>query len=163
MTVTALRRRVGARRRAARGSPAGRGAATAMPNGNTADKMWRPRTRFGRGADGGAVTAEIAAALPALVLVVIAALWTLSLGIMQLRCADAAREAARAAARGDAPAVVRQVAEAVAPDGAVVEVTERDGLVVVQVAVEVRPPVPFADQLPAPTVSAESIAVEESS
>jgi hypothetical protein len=109
------------------------------------------------------VTAEIAAALPALVLVVIAALWTLSLGLMQLRCADAAREAARAAARGDDPAVVRQVAEAVAPTGAVVEVTERDGLVVVEVAVEVRPPVPFADQLPAPTVSAESVAVEESS
>jgi hypothetical protein len=45
----------------------------------------------------------------------------------------------------------------------VVEVTERDGLVVVEVAVEVRPPVPFADRLPAPTVSAESVAVEESS
>jgi Flp pilus assembly protein TadG len=113
--------------------------------------------------DNGAVTAEIAAALPALILVVLAALWTLSLGLMQLRCADAAREAARAAARGDDPAVVRQVAEAVAPSGAVVDVTERDGLVIVEVAVQVRAPVPFGDHLPAPTVSAESIAVEESS
>ena len=144
-----LRRRGFPRRRTARGSPPGRSAASAKPSGGAADR--------------GAVTAEIAAALPALVLVVIAALWTLSLGLMQLRCADAAREAARAAARGDDPAVVRQVAEAVAPTGAVVEVTERDGLVVVEVAVEVRPPVPFADRLPAPTVSAESVAVEESS
>jgi Flp pilus assembly protein TadG len=149
MTLKTLRRRGIPRRRTARGSPPGCSAAAAKPIGGAADR--------------GAVTAEIAAALPALVLVVIAALWTLSLGLMQLRCADAAREAARAAARGDDPAVVRQVAEAVAPAGAVVEVTERDGLVVVEVAVEVRPPVPFADQLPAPTVSAESVAVEESS
>lgn len=149
MTVKTLRRRGISRRRTARGSPTSVSAATARPIRGTTDR--------------GAVTAEIAAALPALVLVVIAALWTLSLGLMQLRCADAAREAARAAARGDDAAVVRQVAEAVAPAGAVIEVTERDGLVVVEVAVEVRPPVPFADRLPAPTVSAESVAVEESS
>ncbi len=151
MRVMRLRRRGIPRRRAARGSPAGRGVSSA-------------ESATGRSAaDGGAVTAEIAAALPALVLVVIAAVWTLSLGLMQLRCADAAREAARAVARGDDPVIVRQVAEVVAPDGAVVEVTERDGLVVVEVAVTVRAPVPFADRLPAPTVSAESIAVEESS
>jgi len=149
MTVKTLRRRGTPRRRTVRGSPTGRSAAAATPTRGAADR--------------GAVTAEIAAALPALVLVVIAALWTLSLGLMQLRCADAAREAARAAARGDDAAVVRQVAEAVAPAGAVIEVTERDGLVVVEVAVDVRPPVPFADRLPAPTVSAESVAVEESS
>lgn len=149
MTVTTLRRRGTPRRRAARGSPTGQNPAAVRQDRSAGDR--------------GAVTAEIAAALPALVLVVIAALWTLSLGLMQLRCADAAREAARAAARGDDPAIVRQVAEAVAPAGAVVEVTEHDGLVVVEVAVEVRPPVPFADRLPAPTVSAESVAVEESS
>ncbi|HEX6336299.1 MAG TPA: TadE family type IV pilus minor pilin [Jiangellaceae bacterium] len=149
MTVTTLRRRGTPRRRSARGSPTGQNPALVRPDRSAGDR--------------GAVTAEIAAALPALVLVAIAALWTLSLGLMQLRCADAAREAARAAARGDDPAIVRQVAEAVAPAGAVVEVTEHDGLVVVEVAVEVRPPVPFADRLPAPTVSAESVAVEESS
>jgi Flp pilus assembly protein TadG len=140
MTVRTLRRRGLPRRRAARGSPVGQETV----------------------AERGAVTAEIAAALPALILVLVAALWTLSLGLTQLRCADAAREAARAAARGDDPEVVRQIAEAVAPDGALVEVTERDGLVIVEVAARVRVPVPFADQLPAPTVTAESTAVEES-
>ncbi|HEX6234082.1 MAG TPA: TadE family type IV pilus minor pilin [Jiangellaceae bacterium] len=149
MRVKSLRRRVIARRRAARGSPGGRALSS---DGSVATRA---------AADRGAVTAEIAAALPALVLVLVAALWTLSLGLMQLRCADAAREAARAAARGDDPAVVRQIAEAVAPDGAVIEVTERDGLVIVEVAVDVRAPVPFSDHLPAPRVSAESIAVEE--
>jgi Flp pilus assembly protein TadG len=149
MRVKSLRRRVLARRRAARGSPGDR---TGFGTGSVAART---------AADKGAVTAEIAAALPALVLVVVAALWTLSLGLTQLRCADAAREAARAAARGDDPAIVRQIAESVAPDGAVIEVTERDGLVIVEVAVEVRAPVPFSDRLPAPRVSAESVAVEE--
>jgi hypothetical protein len=59
--------------------------------------------------------------------------------------------------------VVRQVAEAVAPAGAEVDIVERDGLIIVEVAVKVSAPIPFADRLPAPTVSAESIAVEESS
>ena len=150
MRVRTLRRRGSPRRRAARGSPGGRGVTSAA-------------AATGRNAkDGGAVTAEIAAALPALILVVIAAVWTLSLGLMQLRCADAAREAARAAARGDDPVVVRQVAEAVAPAGAEVDIVERDGLIIVEVAVKVSAPIPLADRLPAPTVSAESIAVEES-
>lgn len=124
-----------------------------------------PRRRGPRGSlDGqrGAVTAEIAAALPALVLVTVVAIWGIALGLAQLRCADAAREAVRAAARGDDPTVVRQVAEATAPNGAVIVVTERDGLVVVEVQVDVAPPLPFADRLPRPTVSATASAVEES-
>lgn len=157
MRMTTLRRRAAPRRRAARGSPAEQGVNTT--GSATARIVASPPAV----AEGGAVTAEIAAALPALILVVLAAVWTLSLGLTQLRCADAAREAARAAARGDDASVVRQVAEAVAPAGAVVEVSEQDGLVIVEVAVKVRAPVPFADRLPAPTVSAESIAIEETS
>lgn len=111
--------------------------------------------------DRGAVTAEVAAALPALILVVVAVLWVIALGTTQLRSADAAREAARAAARGDDPAIVREVAEAVAPDGATVHVTERDGLVTVQVEVRVHPPMPFGDRIPAPTVRASAVAIEE--
>jgi len=45
--------------------------------------------------------------------------------VQQLRCLDAAREAARLAARGDAAAAVR-LAEAVAPAGARVQL-HRDG------------------------------------
>lgn len=135
MTVGTLRRRGLPRRRGPRGSPDGQR---------------------------GAVTAEIAAALPALVLVTVVAIWGIALGLAQLRCADAAREAVRAAARGDDPMVVRQVAEATAPARAQIVVTERAGLVVVEVRVDVAPPLPFADRLLGPTVSATAAAVEES-
>ncbi|MGH8825882.1 MAG: TadE family type IV pilus minor pilin [Jiangellaceae bacterium] len=109
----------------------------------------------------GAVTAEIATALPALVVVVIGAVWVVSVGLAQLRCADAAREAARAAARGDDPAVVSSVAEAAAPDGAVVRVRVEGELVTVEVVARIPLPLPFGDRVPAPTVRASAAAVTE--
>lgn len=107
------------------------------------------------------MTAEIAAALPALVLVTVAVIWTIAVALAQLRCADAAREAVRAAARGDHAEIVRDVAETAAPAGATVTLTHRDGMVVVEVVVQVRAPLPFADRIPAPTVRASAAAVEE--
>ncbi len=50
-------------------------------------------------ADRGSVTAELAVALPALVLLLLAGLTAVQAVTVQLRCVDAAREAARAAAR----------------------------------------------------------------
>ncbi|WP_308205284.1 TadE family type IV pilus minor pilin [Mycolicibacterium frederiksbergense] len=47
---------------------------------------------------------------------------------MQIRCVDAAREAARLAARGEADSAVA-VARRIAPDGAVIDV-RRDGALV---------------------------------
>lgn len=109
----------------------------------------------------GAVTAEIAAALPALVFVVAAAVWVVAIALAQLRCADAAREAARAAARGDSPAVVSELAEAAGPDGATVRVRVEGDLVTVEVSAKVPVPVPFGERVPAPTVRASAAAVRE--
>ena len=140
MTVGTLRRRGLPRRRGPRGSP---------------------QTRPTAASERGAVTAEIAAALPALVLVTAIAIWGIAVGLAQLRCADAAREAVRAAARGDDATVVQRVAEATAPAGAEIVVTARDGLIVVEVRADIGLPLPFADRIPAPTVSATASAVEE--
>jgi hypothetical protein len=107
------------------------------------------------------VTAEIAAALPALVVVVIGAVWMVVIAVAQLRCVDAAREAARAAARGEEPAVVSSLAKGVAPDGAIVRIRANGDLVSVTVAVRVPVPLPFGDTVPAPTVRAEAAAVLE--
>lgn len=109
----------------------------------------------------GAVTAEIAAALPALVVVVIGAVWVVSIALAQMRCADAAREAARAAARGEDPAVVADVAGEVAPDGARVRVDVESDLVTVEVSARIPVPLPFADGVPTPTVRATAAAVKE--
>jgi Flp pilus assembly protein TadG len=68
--------------------------------------------------DDGMVTAEFAVALPAFVLVVIAALCGVAVVTSQLRCVDAADVAARMAARGDSTSLVRTTALSAAPGGA---------------------------------------------
>jgi hypothetical protein len=77
---------------------------------------------MGRVADGGFVTAETAVALPALVLLAAMLIWGVVAAAAQIRCVDAARVGARAAARGDSDAV--SLARAAAPAGATVRLAE---------------------------------------
>ncbi|HZC71213.1 MAG TPA: TadE family type IV pilus minor pilin [Jatrophihabitans sp.] len=72
-----------------------------------------PSRRVLRG-ERGTVTAELAACLPVLVLVLAVALSAVSAVSARVRLQDAAREAARAAARGD-PAMAQQLAAQAAP------------------------------------------------
>jgi Flp pilus assembly protein TadG len=72
--------------------------------------------------DGGMATAELAVVLPTLVLVIAAGLSMVSVVLAQVRCVDAAREAARAAARGEPADVVRAAAARAAPGAASVDV-----------------------------------------
>ena len=55
--------------------------------------------------DAGMATAELAAALPVLMLLVLAGVYGVQVADARARCADAAREVVRAAARGDPRAV----------------------------------------------------------
>jgi expansin (peptidoglycan-binding protein) len=64
------------------------------------------------------VTAEFAVALPAFIIVVVAALAAIAVVTAQLRCVDAAATAARMAARGDAVIGIRATALSGAPGGA---------------------------------------------
>ncbi|GGB26656.1 hypothetical protein GCM10011492_16140 [Flexivirga endophytica] len=66
------------------------------------------------------VTAELAATIPALIFVLLVAVNAVMIGINQVRCVDAARVAARAAARGDSAAAVRQVGARAGPSGSTV-------------------------------------------
>lgn len=86
------------------------------------------------------VSAELAVGLPAVVFVLLVALGALSAGLDQIRCADAARVAARAAARGDAPSQVRQQGLRVAPQHAQVSVVISGDQVRVTVTSPVRGP-----------------------
>lgn len=125
---------------------------------------WR-RRRSPRGprCDGqrGTVTAETAVALPVLVAAAGVALELVLLGTTQLRSVDAAREAARAAARGEPTAVVRRVAREAAPAGARVEVRPGGGTVTVEVAATVAPLGPLARRLATVTVRARAVAAVE--
>jgi Flp pilus assembly protein TadG len=64
------------------------------------------------------VTAEFAVALPAFVVVLLAALFAVAAVLAQLRCEDAAAAAARMAARGEPTSQLRVAALADAPGAA---------------------------------------------
>ncbi|MEV8095918.1 TadE family type IV pilus minor pilin [Kitasatospora sp. NPDC085879] len=68
------------------------------------------------------MTAETAVAMPAMVLLAAMLIWGVVAAAGQIRCVDAARIAARAAARGDTDAVA--AARAAAPPGASVEIAQ---------------------------------------
>ncbi len=107
--------------------------------------------------DAGVATAELAAALPALIAVLLAAVWVLTAVSAQERCIDAARVGARAAARGEPDSVVRRWATRIAPPGADVTVTRMDGTVRVDVRATMRPAGSVGHLLP--TVSLDGSAI----
>ncbi|WP_369130938.1 TadE family type IV pilus minor pilin [Modestobacter roseus] len=110
------------------------------------------------GSEDGMVTAETAVVLPVLLVVLAGAVAAVVVVAAQLRCVDAAREGARAAARGEPAAVVERVAGAAGPDGAVVGQGSSGDTVTVTVAAVVAPlgPVPWRV-----TVTATATAVVE--
>jgi hypothetical protein len=104
----------------------------------------------------GMATAELAVAMPALLLVLVLALAGVRLGIDQARCLDAARAAARLLARGEPTGTVVAEARSLAPPGARV-VTGRSGDLV---SVEVRSDAPavlrWTGAVPAPAATARA-------
>lgn len=99
--------------------------------------------------------------LPVLLLVLAMGVWVLAGVLAQVRCTDAAALAARAAARGDAPADVTRTAQSAAPRGATVRVVEDAGTVRVEVSAEVRPFAGLLSALPAIEVSGSAVAARE--
>ncbi len=87
----------------------------------------------GRRSERGAVTAELAVAVPALLLVLALALSAVRLGVDRLRCADAAQVGARLLARGEDEGSARAAAQRVAPRDAVIGMSVAGGRVEVTV------------------------------
>ncbi|WP_285028777.1 TadE family type IV pilus minor pilin [Mycolicibacterium sp. lyk4-40-TYG-92] len=104
--------------------------------------------------DRGGVTVEAAFAVAALVAVAVLGVGGLGAVAAQVRCIDAAREAARLAARGDDGAAVETARHRTGPDGASVEVRRDGGRIVARVRVR-------APLLPGVTVGAEAVAAPE--
>lgn len=102
---------------------------------------WRHAvSRLRRRAECGTATAELAVCLPALVAVAATLTWGVAVGAAQVRCIDAARVAARAAARGEPTAVAVDAARRAAPRGADVSVAVVGGVVSVSVRADVPGP-----------------------
>lgn len=87
----------------------------------------------------GAVTAEAALVMPVLAAVTLALVWMLGLAVVQVRVTDAAREAARAVARGDPVEEAARLARTAAP-GAEVAIDVGGDRVRVRVVRTVQPP-----------------------
>lgn len=108
--------------------------------------------------DGGMVTAEIAVAMPVLMVLLAVGLTFVAVIAAQMRCVDAAREAARALARGESISVARSLANAAGPHGA----TLTSGTAGDRVHTSVRAAVaPIGGLFPAFTVHADAVALRE--
>ncbi|WP_352240207.1 TadE family type IV pilus minor pilin [Microbispora sp. NBRC 16548] len=107
----------------------------------------------------GSVTAETAVALPALVVVLTASLWAVTIVGAQLRCVDAARAGARAAARGEAAEEVSAAVLRLAPEGAMVSIRVGADTTRVEVIATVRPP--FRSPLPPARLRAAAVSATE--
>ncbi|HXH81124.1 TadE family type IV pilus minor pilin [Nocardioides sp.] len=112
-------------------------------------------------AERGAVTAELALALPLLLAVTVGLVWLLAVGAAQVRVVDSAREAARAVARGDDQASARSLALGIAPEGASVDIAIEGGQVTVTSSAEVEGPGGLFDFMADVVVSARSVALME--
>jgi Flp pilus assembly protein TadG len=117
--------------------------------------MARRVPRLARGPDAGMVTVEAAIALCSFVVVLGIALAAIVAVTDQLRCTDAAREAARLAARGE-PDEGRAAAQRIAPSGAQVSIRSDGDTVAVEVSAR-----PAGGLLPGVSVAGQAFAVAE--
>lgn len=115
----------------------------------------------GRRGERGAATAELAMSLPLLVAVTTGLVWLLAAGVGQVRVVDAARETARAVARGDPVDAAVRRGNRVAPPGAEVVVVRGAEEVRVVVTGKLAGPGGLFDFLPAVPLRAEAVALVE--
>ncbi|MEV3923399.1 TadE family type IV pilus minor pilin [Actinomadura coerulea] len=108
--------------------------------------------------DRGMATAEIAVALPSLVLITAMALWGVRAASIQLACTDAARSGARAAARGESLTAVRELVESGVPKEATVQLHRDEATV----RVDISAPVATAAAIGLPPVIVQAHAAAES-
>ena len=102
--------------------------------------------------DGGFSTVEAALAVATMVAVLVVCLAGVMAVFLQIRCIDAAREAARLVARTDAAGPA--AAASVAPAGAAVEIRREGGYVVARVSGR-------SPMLPGVVIAAEAVAAVE--
>lgn len=108
------------------------------------------------------VTAELATIAPFGVAFGLLLLWVVSLGLTQVRLADASREGARLVARGEPVETAELAAKKLSPDGAKVTVATDDGLVTVTVRAKSAMPIPFFSGIGARSMESSSVAADES-
>ncbi|HEY0902738.1 MAG TPA: TadE family type IV pilus minor pilin [Marmoricola sp.] len=111
--------------------------------------------------DDGAVTAEAAVVMPVLVLLALGLAWLVALGATHVRAIDAARETARAVARGEDTTTSVGLGRRVATAGSRISVRDEGDTVLVIVDAPVRGPGGIFGFLPVHHARATAVAAEE--
>ena len=111
--------------------------------------------------ESGAVTAEAAVVLPVVVLFALGLTWLVALGVTQVRALDAARETARAVARGDDTAASVALGRRVATPGARISVRDEGDTIIVTVDAPVRGPGGLFAFLPTYHARSEAVTAQE--
>lgn len=111
--------------------------------------------------EAGAVTAETAVALPVIAVFALSMAWLVSIGLVQVRAIDAARETARAAARGETAGVAVGLGRRVATAGSTVSVRRSGQSVEVTVSSPVTGPAGLFEAWSGFRVRAEAVAAVE--
>lgn len=109
----------------------------------------------------GAVTAEAAVVLPVVVLFALGLAWLVALGVTQVRALDAARETARALARGEDQSASVALGARVATSGARISVIDEGATIAVTVDAPVRGPGGLFGFLPTYHARATAVAADE--
>ena len=109
----------------------------------------------------GAATAELVMVLPLLVAVALALVWLLEVGACQMRVVDAARETARAMARGDGVDAAVAAGERIGPSGTSITVDDGGDQVVARASAVVRGPGGLLGFLPGADLHATATALAE--
>ncbi|MEV6287282.1 TadE family type IV pilus minor pilin [Kribbella sp. NPDC051770] len=113
-----------------------------------------------RRTDQGTVTAEFALLFPVLMATIIAGVWCVGLVITNIRCVDAARDVARAVARGETEAAAQSIGKKAAPKNATIEIQTTNGQI--QVTVKTARAVDWPLFAPLPNIPVEAEATLQS-
>ena len=109
----------------------------------------------------GAVTAEVAIALPILLTLLFLGIWLIGVVTANIQCIDAARDVARAVARGESPEIAQEIGRRTAPSNATITITRTGPDIHVTVTATPNRNAPLLTALPATPTTAKAILQSE--
>ncbi|MEU4603204.1 TadE family type IV pilus minor pilin [Kribbella sp. NPDC023972] len=109
-----------------------------------------------RRAQRGAITAEIAVTLPVLLTLLFLGTWLIGVVITNIQCIDAARDVARAVARGESPETAQELGRRTAPTNATISITRIGPDIQVTVTATPHHKIPLLSALPPPPIRAQA-------
>jgi Flp pilus assembly protein TadG len=103
----------------------------------------------------------VAIALPVLLTLLFLGIWLIGVVTANIRCIDAARDVARAVARGESPEAAQELGRRTAPANATITISRTDSDIHVTVIATPHRNAPLLDVLPATPITAKATVQSE--